>query len=310
MRKQKLENLTNEMVEIIVSELEIKVDGCEIKAVHRQSSDVRRAIGVVGAATSAEFYTGKGQNVIARDEVYASLWESLVKVSEDMDMEDISMDNKEFMNKVIAMTINKSKLNIIPASKKKRTGEVIEIYEVLSNQSDGKFLTEDGKALSIAEILSGGDIANLMGTREKKMNQFLEWFNKNKKDILTKKQNDFLNNELQGQDRSNASKMKKKIAERVSKAYANQYGDVSVRIANLMDQQQTIETILEAKDFRAALAKHLDEDFIIDALTSNVSLETMRAFNKGSNSKDVIREYRIALFKKLGEVITMIEAAK
>ena len=56
--------------------------------------------------------------------------------------------------------------------------------------------------------------------------------------------------------------------------------------------------------------KYKDEDFIIDAISEYVALDYLRAFNKGNNNPETIRAMRIALYKRLGEIINMIEAAK
>ena len=79
--------------------------------------------------------------------------------------------------------------------------------------------------------------------------------------------------------------MRKRIAERVSKAYEAKYGSVSPRIATLMDQQEVIELILEAKDFRAALVPYMEENYIIDTIMDNVSPEATKAFNTGSTAE-------------------------
>ena len=104
--------------------------------------------------------------------------------------------------------------------------------------------------------------------------------------------------------------MRKRISERVSRAYSEQYGDVSPRIAVLKDQERILEEILDAKNFRAAYDKYKDEDFIIDAISEYVALDYLRAFNKGNNNPETIRAMRIALYKRLGEIINMIEAVK
>lgn len=52
------------------------------------------------------------------------------------------------------------------------------------------------------------------------------------------------------------------------------------------------------------------KDFIIDAISEYVALDYLRAFNKGNNNSETIRAMRIALYKRLGEIINMIEAVK
>ena len=77
-----------------------------------------------------------------------------------------------------------------------------------------------------------------------------------------------------------------------------------------MDQERILEEILDAKSFRAAYDKYKDEDFIIDAVAEYVAFDYLRAFDKGNDNPETKRAMRIALYKRLGEVINMIEAVK
>lgn len=304
MKKQILKNLTEEMIEILLIDLQEEnatENSQTIRFKHYNKDLVAKIIAAARPKYSLEWSTD-----IIRDEVYATIYESMEIIAEDLIIEDIRLDNRAFAGPVFNMTMIKLKDKLIPASK--RNGrELIELQEIAASQLG---TNERGQALTIEEILASKETDILIDNKEDKMNQFINWFNKNKKDILTKKQINFLNGEVQHKDPDKARTMRKRIADRVSKAYSSQYGDVSPRIANLMDQQNILEKILEAKDFRAELNKYLDNDTIIDALTSQVSLKTMKTYNQGSTDPAIIKEYRIALFKKLGEVITMIEAAK
>ena len=307
MRKQRLEQITNEMIQEYITIKEDNNNGTCLIIKHHQDKVLKSTVNKVRAATSAEWYFNKNMNDdIARDEVYASFYESLVALTEDMDIEDITTDNKELMTEVVKMTINKSKANLIPASKKRRDGSVIKMYETLfSPQAE----SDDEMANSpLEDILAGYNMYIIMGAEEEKMNQFLQWFNNNKANILTKKQLQFLDGQVQHKNPDKARTMRKRIAERVTRAYEEQYGAVSPRIANLLDQQRILEEILDAKDFRAAYDKYKDNNFIIDAIAEYVALENLRAFNKGNNNTDTIRAMRVALYKKLGEIISMIEA--
>jgi hypothetical protein len=305
MKKTILTNLTNEMINILLIDLaeeNATEESQTIKFKHYNKDLIAKAVAAARPKYSLEWSAD-----IIRDEVYATLYESMVIVSKDMDIEDIKLDNPTFAGPVYNMTMLKIKTHLIPESKKSN-GKVIEVQEIAASQLG---VNENGQALTIEDILAGQDIAVLMGAKEEKMNQFLNWFNNNKKNILTKKQLSYLENENKtSTDSGNQSAIRKRIAERVSKTYQEHYGDVSPRIANLMDQQRILETILDAKDFRATLNDYMEEDFIIDAITTHVSMNTMKSFNKGANAPEGIKEYRIALFKKLGEVISMLEAAK
>lgn len=305
MKKQRLEQLTNEMIEILIIDLQEEnatEESQTIKFKHYNKDLIAKAFAAAKPKYSLEWSAD-----IIRDEVYATVYESMETIAANMNIEEISLDNPEFAGPVYNMTMLKLKERLIPRSKRERTGEVIEMQVMAASQLG---LNNDGQALTIEDILEGTNTYILMGAAEEKMNHFLKWFEANKSEILTKKQIQFLNGGHIAEDKTNAYKMRKRIAERVSRAYNEQYGDVSPRIAILKDQERILEEILDAKSFRAAYDKYKDEDFIIDAITEYVALDYLRAFNKGNNNPETIRAMRIALYKRLGEVINMIEAAK
>ena len=305
MKKQRLEQLTNEMIEILIIDLQEEnatEESQTIKFKHYNKDLIAKAFAVAKPKYSLEWSAD-----IIRDEVYATVYESMEIIAANMDIEEISLDNPEFAGPVYNMTMLKLKERLIPRSKRERTGEVIEMQVMAASQLG---LNNDGQALTIEDILEGTNTYILMGAAEEKMNYFLKWFEANKSKILTKKQIQFLNGGHIAEDKTNAYKMRKRISERVSRAYSEQYGDVSPRIAILKDQERILEEILDAKSFRAAYDKYKDEDFIIDAISEYVALDYLKAFNKGNNNPETIRAMRVALYKRLGEVINMIEAAK
>lgn len=305
MKKQRLEQLTNEMIEILMIDLQEEnatEESQTIKFKHYNKDLIAKAVAAARPKYSLEWSAD-----IIRDEVYATVYESMEIIVANMDIEEISLNNSEFAGPVYNMTMLKLKEHLIPRSKRERTGEVIEMQVMAASQLG---LNNDGQALTIEDILEGTNTYILMGAAEEKMNHFLKWFEANKSKILTKKQIQFLNGGYIAEDKTNAYKMRKRISERVSRAYSEQYGDVSPRIAVLKDQERILEEILDAKNFRAAYDKYKDEDFIIDAISEYVALDYLRAFNKGNNNPETIRAMRIALYKRLGEIINMIEAAK
>jgi hypothetical protein len=304
MKKQRLEQLTNEMIEILMIDLQEEnatEESQTIKFKHYNKDLIAKAVAAARPKYSLEWSAD-----IIRDEVYATVYESMEIIAANMDIEEISLDNPEFAGPVYNMTMLKLKGYLIPDSKRNK-GEVIEMQVMAASQLG---LNNDGQALTIEDILEGTNTYILMGAAEEKMNHFLKWFEANKSKILTKKQIQFLNGGHIAEDKTNAYKMRKRISERVSRAYSEQYGDVSPRIAVLKDQERILEEILDAKSFRAAYDKYKDEDFIIDAISEYVALDYLRAFNKGNNNSETIRAMRIALYKRLGEIINMIEAVK
>lgn len=158
-------------------------------------------------------------------------------VSENMNVEDIDLKNTAFTGPVYNMAMLKLKGRLIPDSKR-HNKSIIQMQEIAASQLG---TNNEGQPLTIEDILEGSDVNILMGAKKEKMNQFLNWFNNNKRDILTKKQIAFINGETHYTDKRTYSQMRKRISERVSKAYQEQYGEVSPRVANLMDQERILE---------------------------------------------------------------------
>lgn len=298
MNKITVDNLINNMVQVIITEVDTSLNHSNlivrVKTDSMTSSLIAKSIARYGLDWSSD---------IIRDEVIATLYESMLTVSEGVEPEEIHFNNSAYMGKVYSLVEGRLKDKLIPASRKNRAGEITGFTEEYVSP-----IAEDEETTSKLEQLLNGQMEKMMMIGgEDKMNQFLKWFNSNKKNILTKKQLQFLDNELLDMDKRRMSEMRKRIAERVTKAYELKYGSVTPRIAVLMDQQETIETILEAKDFKAALLPHMEETFIIDTIIDNVSPEAAKAFNTGSTEVWVIKEYRIALFKALGRIIDILE---
>lgn len=297
MNRNKVNQLIENMVKVVITEVDTMINNSNLIVKIKTDAMTGRII-----AKSIAKYSMDWSSDIIRDQVIATLYEAMLIVSKGMDVTEINLDNKEFVGKVNNLVTLKLRNELIPASRRSRDGEFIGHTEELVSP-----VAENGEATSKLEQLLNGDIEKLMMNGEKeKMNQFYNWFNSNKKNILTKKQLMFIEGELEYIASGNAVFMKKRIAERVSKAYTNKYGTASYRIATLMDQKETLETILEAKDFKAALLPHMEELFIIDTIIDNVSPKATRAFNTGSTETWVIKEYRIALFKALGNIIEIL----
>lgn len=297
MNKQIVDNLIKEMVQVLITEVDTMLNKSCLILKHKTDrmvgSLIAKSIGKYGLEWSSD---------IIRDEVIATLYESMLIVSKDKEIEELRLDNPAFMGPVYNLVELKLKERLIPVSKKNRDGEIIGYTEELVSP-----VAEEGEATSKLENMLNGQIEFLMENKEEKMNQFIRWFNANKKTLLTNKQRQFVDGELIDMDRRRASEMRKRIADRVGKAYEAKYGSVTPRIATLMDQEEVIETILEAKDFRAALLPYMEENYIIDTIMDNVSPEATKAFNTGSAAAWVIKEYRIALYKHLGNVIEILE---
>ena len=308
MKKQRLEQLTNEMIEILIIDLQEENATEESQTIIFKHYNHHMLNGLIKKSRAK--YSLEWDSDIIRDEVYATIYESMEIVAANMDIEEMSLDNPEFMGQSYSLAILKLKERLIPRSKVDRNGVIIGTTElIVSPKAKVNSVEENATTLSLEDLLAG-QMTHNTDEEEEKMNHFLRWFDANKYKILTKKQIDFIDGGHITEDKTNAYKMRKRISERVSRAYNEQYGDVSPRIAVLKDQERILEEILDAKSFRAAYDKYKDEDFIIDAISEYVALDYLRAFNKGNNNPDTIRAMRVALYKRLGEVINMIEAAK
>lgn len=274
MNKNIVDNLIKGMVQVLIVEVDTVINKSNLIFTHKTDrtvgSLIAKSIGKYGLEWSSD---------IIRDEVVATLYEAMLTVAEGKDIEELRLDKPAFMGPVYNLTELKIKSRLIPASKLNRDGEIIGYTEEFVSP-----VAEDGEATSKLENMLNGQIEFLMENKEEKMNQFIKWFNANKKTLLTKKQRQFIDGELIDMDRHSACKIRKRIAERVGKAYEAKYGSVTPRIATLMDQQETIEAILEAKDFRAALLPYMEENYIIDTIMDNVSPEASKAFNTGSTA--------------------------
>ena len=308
MKKQRLEQLTNEMIEILIIDLQEENATEESQTIIFKHYNHHMLNGLI--KKSRVKYSLEWDSDIIRDEVYATIYESMEIVAANMDIEEMSLDNPEFMGQSYNLAILKLKERLIPRSKVDRNGVIIGTTElIVSPKVKANSVEEDSTTLSLEDLLAG-QMAHNTDEEEEKMNHFLKWFDSNKSKILTKKQIQFIEGGHIAEDKTNAYKMRKRISERVSRAYSEQYGDVSPRIAILKDQERILEEILDAKSFRDAYDKYKDEDFIIDAVGEYVALDYLKAFSKGSNNQDTIKAMRVALYKRLGEVINMIEAAK
>jgi hypothetical protein len=307
MKKQRLEQLTNEMIEILIIDLQEENATEESQTIKFKHYNHHMLNGLIKNARAK--YSLEWSADIIRDEVYATLYESMEIIAANMDIEELTLDNSEFMGQSYNLTMLKLKEKLIPRSKVDRNGAIIGTTELIVSPKAEVDADGNSVNLSLEDLLAGQIVYNT-DMEEERVNHFLRWFDANKSKILTKKQIDFIDGGHIAEDKTNAYKMRKRISERVSRAYSEQYGDVSPRIAVLKDQERILEEILDAKSFRAAYDKYKDEDFIIDAVAEYVALDYLRAFDKGNDNPETIRAMRIALYKRLGEVINMIEAVK
>ena len=237
---------------------------------------------------------------IIRDEVYASVCEVIInKVAPDYTDEEIAeilldIHTKElpitnqFLVSVYKLSIFRVKVNL--SGSRRSTNGMIPARDELE-------YTE--------EILNGSPTHNYgltVDDPEDDISFFTSWFNENCANFLTDKQLQFIDDST-SVERKNHSQYKKRIYNKTLDAYEKQFEHNDERINKIHTQLELIESILESDDFVNQIIKHRDKQVILDALTSYVPLEVMRAFNSGYYSDDkVLKHYRIALFKQMNNL--------
>ena len=294
MKKVIIDQLVEEMIQILITEVKGNDKGTCLIIKHYVNDAL---LGGLIKKSKCRYGLDWDADII-RDQAYASMYESMLKVSQDLDGGDINLDNEEFRSKSLHLSrILMDESLISRAGRDKEGNKIYEFEELIDPLKD----KENGKN-ALEELL------NKQYTGEDSVeNHFLRWYNKNKDKLLTKKQLQFVNNELIDMDRKNASKIRQRIADRVINAYETEFKKLTDKQAELVDIKRTIESILEAKNFREEYIKHRDIDYIMNNVIDNVSYKSMKAFNEGSNDKAIIKEFRVALYNSLNKINNTLE---
>lgn len=235
---------------------------------------------------------------IIRDETYASAFESMLKIAAEYSEDELVLIYKDIHNKSLSIT-NKFLSRIYKLS----------MFSVKSNLSgyrkskDGMMYPDtveytDDNVNGFTLLENTDDSLDLIG--------FLQWFNENKSNFLTKKQLAYLEDESVAV-KGNASHYRRRIYEATLKAYKAEFDSENERTNELKSQIKVIEKILDAPNFVQTYKKYQDKHYVLDAITTYVSMPTMKKFNTGNHSPEVIKSYRVALFKKLNELNTLLE---
>ena len=237
---------------------------------------------------------------IIRDETYASIFEVMTKIAEEYSEEqlyeiylDIDTKNNEdthrFLVSLYKLSIFKVKMNL--SGNRRSSKGLIPAFDAVEYSED-----------VLNDTSSTEDIdANVCF--------FMKFFHENKQDFLTAKQIKFIEDPSIVNEKNHSS-FRKRIYNNTLEAFQEQFTNDNDRINQLESQIQTIEKILNSKDFIKTYKKYQDKHYIIDAITTYVSMPTMKLFNTGSHTKEVIKEYRVALFKKLNSLNILLSQAK
>jgi hypothetical protein len=269
-------------------------DGKTIEFKHNHNQLVNAVIRNVSPLCSRDWE----DFTIIRDESIATIWQTMNKISHDFTESELldifrDMDKKELpiTHKFFSATYKLSCLT----TKCQLSGH---------RRSSGTMVPAFSNVEYNDEALNSIGIATDEHT-EANICFFLRWFEQNKESILTRRQLEFLNDESTVSDK-NISSYKKRIYNATITAFQKEFTDTDNRINELQDQVKTIERILESKDFPAQIIKYRDKSYINDALTSYVDLPIMQRFNRGDYSPEVLKQYRVSLFKALNNINNLL----
>ena len=98
---------------------------------------------------------------------------------------------------------------------------------------------------------------------------FNKWFRDNKEKILTKSQIKFLNDNGEGYSKQLRYKYNKAIKNRVIKAIDKEFSTTNLKKFELMKQIDTLNSIMQSKNFIDAFRANLNEPIITDLIYSN-----------------------------------------
>ena len=306
MRNQLMEQIINELINIeLVDFYEEKVNSQDKKTIDFKYRN-HMTVNAVCKKAFGLCFRDWNDNTIIRDEAYASIYEVMVnKVAKDFtdeQLEQIAADihtknlsiTNSFLASIYKLALLKTKVNL-SGNRRGSNGKMIPCADFIEFNED---------SLSDApEYNHGVRIDN----PDEEISFFQKFFNENKEQFLTKKQLQFIEDDSSIESK-NKSSYKKRIYDRTTKAYEEQFQCDNSRINEIKTNIRLIEDILESDDFVAKILANRDKTVINDALTSYVPLEVMRAFNSGYyNYNKVLKYYRISLFIQLNNLNQLLQ---
>lgn len=299
-KKEILDDIFNELVKISVIEYPEMKDKRTIDTRYSNHQTVNAITKKCSALCLRDYDFS-----ILRDQVYESVYSTMLKISKDFNEQqlidilgDIHTKNLPETNSFL---VSVYKLGIF-STKMALSGS--------RRSSQGMILVPD--AVEYTEEVLNRECNIIVDNNvdvDADISFFLQWYHEHKDSILTKKQLQYINDPSTINDK-NKSSMQKRIYKNVLAAFEKEFDSKDDKVNQLNSQIRTIEKILDAKDFVKTYTKFRDKSYIVDAITSFVSMPTMKAFNTGNYTKEVIKEYRVALFKKLNNLNILLEQAK
>ena len=300
-KKQIIEDIINHMISIqLIDYIEADANTKDKKSINFKYNNHMSINSVIKKVSPCASHDWNDFSII-RDECYASVFETITRLADEyseselLDIyKDIDTKNNEethrFLVSLYKLSIFKAKMNL--SGNRRSSKGLIPAFDSCEYNE---------------EILSGAGFTS--EDVDKDVCFFIKWFNESKADFLTKKQLQFIEDPSIVNEKNHSS-FRKRIYNNTLEAFQEQFTNDNDRINQLESQISTIEKILDSKDFTKTYKKFRDKHYIIDAITSYVSMNTMKAFNTGDTSKQIIKEYRVALFKKLNSLNLLLEQAK
>lgn len=259
---------------------------------------------------------------IPASEAYASIIEGMHHIAKDYSTEQLEMVlegietnsdiTKIFLGRVKEYATLLIKNYLTSPSKKSRSGKLIgrEVADIITSDDEGNAVsfiesqssTNEGTRNAVIELF-GGDYHDSR----------VDWIVDNLDSIFTKNQCEYLRGtkqkEMTKQDRS---KIRKNMQNRLLKALEKEFGTINHRLISIRAEIRKIESILEAKDFVKALFNNVSPEretmgkatVVDDALAEFCSPTDIKKFmEENVFTPELIKPLRVALFKKLGDLI-------
>lgn len=298
-KKQLIDDILYESLSIDVIELQNAEDGKIIKTIYSNNKIINSAI----KKHRFSFLREYNDTDIVRDEVYATYYEDLFKLIEkenytDADLELIAQDlntesysiTKEFIKKLSGYISNDIKQNLNDPTRR--------------SQSHNEYKLIDTK-IEYYDSYSKLELLMNQYKESDPMNEFIKWFNDNKELLLTDTQLSYINNnKVYDKVRSEYS-VNYKIQDRLSKSSITPQTKEEAKEKNILNKINTIESILDIEDptqFIEEVKKKQSRAYISDAIIDYVPANHRINFNKNNITKDTLKAYRKALFRKIDEL--------
>lgn len=297
-KKQIIDAILNDMVDIITFDYKNAINkqlvGYRYKNSYSINSVIKKCKGLC---------TKDWDEEILRDQTYASVYGTMLKIAKNHTEDELKLIHSDLKTRKLEITnqflTGVYKLSILDVKCKlsgyRRDGRngMINTFDLIEyNEQNLNHMLETSDLDLETEI----DIIF-----------FISWFNQNKENFLTPKQLLFLEDE--NMSKTNKSAYRKRIYEATMKAYNNTFNNCeNERINELKCAINNIEKLLDNPEFDKVIIKTMNQkNYIMDAIVSYVDLPTMQRFNKGDHSYEVVKKYRVALFKKLAELNKLLD---